>query len=381
MKRESEVLILGAGASGLMAASILKKNYILIDHNSSVGAKISISGGGRCNVTNRYVGIDNYVPRDEKIRKVFDRFDNKKLLKWLRSKGVALKLEKEGRYFCADGAKELVKTFRKCVNPSSLVLNCEIHSLRKRNDLFVMESSKGKFSARYVLVATGGLSYKKIGASSIGFDIARKFGHTVITPKPALVGFTVQKPQFWFKDLSGISIDVEIKVGEKRIDGNMLFTHRGVSGPAILNASLYWNGGYVEADFLKGKSAVSFLKNPKRAISTQLPLPKRFVKAFLDHLNIDDIAVGRLKKSEIEALRAFNGYRFAPAGTFGFERAEVTKGGVDLGELDQNMMSLAVNGLYFAGEVLNVTGELGGYNFQWAFSSAYVAAESINGSS
>ena len=185
------------------------------------------------------------------------------------------------------------------------------------------------------------MSYPSLGATDIGFKIAQKFGHTIIAPNPALVGFTVQKDQFWFKNLSGLSLeDVEIKVEDKVCRGGMLFTHKGCSGPVILSTSLYWQKGQISIDFLPSKKSY---------------LPKRFKKV--------------IQNSKFD----IHNYSFSPAGNFGYTKAEVTKGGVDTNEIDVNTMeSNLQKGLYFIGEVLDVTGELGGYNFQWAFSSGMV---------
>jgi len=203
---------------------------------------------------------------------------------------------------------------------------------------YTIKTNKGDIVAEKLIVASGGLSYASIGGSDIGFKIAQKFGHTVNRLDPALVGFTVQKDQFWFKELSGLSVDVKIKVLDKTVEGMMLFTHKGCSGPAILTTSLYWKKGNISIDFLPKKDSY---------------LPKRF-KQQIKGLDID-----------------LNNYEMSPAGNFGYTKAEVTKGGIYTKEVNNNFESKLQQNLYFIGEVLDVTGELGGYNFQWAFSSGY----------
>ncbi|MBT8347864.1 MAG: aminoacetone oxidase family FAD-binding enzyme, partial [Sulfurovum sp.] len=226
--------------------------------------------------------------------------------------------------------------------------------------------------------ASGGLSYPKIGASSIGYEIAEAFGHTLVKTAPALVGFTVQKDQFFFKELSGVSTDVKIHVGDEVCEGALLFAHKGMSGPAVLDASLYWEKGKIEIDFLPGFSWKS-VQGSKKQISSLLPMPKRVSKAFLLQFKLEDKPFHQLTKQELETLQTLSAYSLAPAGTFGYAKAEVTKGGVETSEIDSStMMSKKEDGIYFIGEVLDVTGRLGGYNFQWAFSSAYSCAKDVS---
>jgi len=369
-----DVAILGAGASGLfLAANLQHKNVLLLEHNLTVGAKIAVSGGGRANVTNEVMDESRYFAGDPTfVKKVLDRFDNRALLEWLVKRGCRPVVAKPRQYFCPKSAKELIAALKR-ESRAKLVVGAKIKYVRPG---FQIGTSKGVFAANNVVVATGGLSFKKLGASGVGYEIAKSFGHGITPLRPALVGFTVQPQQFWFKELSGISLKAHVKVGQKHFFDHILFAHRGISGPAILNASLYWEKGEIEIAFIK--NVWRFLQNPKKILSTQLPLPKRFVKTFLAHIGVRDIQLGRLSEDERKRLGAFESYKFAPAGTFGFERAEVTKGGVVLDEIDPlSMQSKLHKGLYFIGEVLDVTGELGGYNFQWAFSSAWVAKEAL----
>ncbi len=364
-----ETIILGAGASGLFLADLLKKDYLIIEHNNEIGKKIKVSGGGKCNITNKILSSKNYRGDNEFIEKTFKKFDNYDLLNWLKKRNLKVKELKPNQYFF-NSSNELLNYFKKIKNIS---FNTEILDLKDN----CVITDKGEFKAKNIIVATGGLSFKTLGASAIGYEIAKKLGHNIIDLKPALVGFTVQPSEAWFKKLSGISLKALVRVERFTYHDNILFSHRGITGPAILNASLRWDRGKIIINFLPQKSVSEFLKNPHKQISTQLPLPKRFIKEFLNQICIKDKKVKELKKEEKEKLKLLNAYEFAPAGTFGFEKAEVTKGGVDTSEIDEYMRSKIDKRFYFIGEVLDVTGELGGYNFQWAFSSAFSAFLSL----
>ena len=360
-----DTIIIGAGASGLFLGYLLKRNYLILEHNKEIGAKIKVSGGGKCNITNKILTPQNYRGDSEFVREIFKNFNNKDLLEWLKKNNLKVQELKKNQYFFSS-SEVLLNFFKQKVK--NVKTNIEVLDIEKK-DCFIIKTNKGEFKAKRVVIASGGVSFKKLGASDIGFKIAKKFGHTIIPLKPALVGLTVQPSEDWFKRLSGISFKAEVKVDKKIFNQEILFSHKGITGPAILNASLWWDKGFIEISFLK--DIKKYLKNPNRQISTQLPLPKRFVKEFLKKINLEDKKVKLLNKKEIEKLKLLENYKFAPAGTFGFERAEVTKGGVDVNEIGFDMQSKNEKGLYFIGEVLNVTGELGGYNFQWAFSSAY----------
>ncbi|CAA6813658.1 MAG: NAD(FAD)-utilizing dehydrogenases [uncultured Sulfurovum sp.] len=378
MKNQVDILILGAGASGLMLGSLLKgKDFLIIDNNPKIGAKILISGGGRCNITNGNVKPNNFVGEQRFVRNVIKRFDQHALLAWLAERELEPIVRKDHQYFCKSSAKELVYVFQKEISSRNIQLNTNIENIKKMGNGFEVLTSKGKIKAKKVVVATGGLSFPKLGATSIGYDIAKSFGHEVTTLSAGLVGFTVQPEQFFFKSLSGVATEVKITVGEKEINGSLLFAHKGISGPAVLDASLYWQKGKIEIDFMPTLN-VKALKSSKKNVSNVLGLATRVAKTFLEKLNITDKPCNKLSSDEWLKIESFKAYSFAPAGTFGYSKAEVTKGGVMLDDIDaSSMMSSKVDGLYFLGEVLDVTGELGGYNFQWAFSSAYVCAKGL----
>ncbi|MCH9739764.1 MAG: NAD(P)/FAD-dependent oxidoreductase [Epsilonproteobacteria bacterium] len=376
--QKADTIIIGAGASGLLLGALLShRDFLIIDNNPKVGSKILISGGGRCNITNDNVKPKNYLGNQRFVRNIIKRFDQNRLLTWLGERGLTPELRKNSQYFCKTSAKEVVDVLKREIENKKLKLQTTVKKVEKKGDFFELQTSQGIFIAKNVVVASGGLSFPKIGATSIGYDIAKSFGHSVNTLAPGLVGFTVQPEQFFFKTLSGISTDVKIRVGEKEINGSLLFAHKGISGPAVLDASLYWEKGKITIDFLP-TIKLEFLKSSKKNISNLVGLPSRVAKAFLEELNIEDKSANRLSSQEWQKLESLKNYSFAPAGTFGYGKAEVTKGGIDTDEIDaSSMMSRRVENLYFLGEVLDVTGELGGYNFQWAFSTAFVSSKAL----
>jgi len=375
---DHQLIIIGCGASALMLASLLPKNSaLLIDVNPRPGAKIRISGGGKCNITNARMDASFYFGEFDFVKEVLKHFDEQALLRWFERQGLHPVLRKESQYFCQNSSEELLDILLKKSRRQKFLLNEQVLSVRKRGEIFYVKTNKRTVTAPRVVVASGGLSFPSLGASGIGYEIAEHFGHTIRKTAPALVGFTVQKEQFFFKELSGVSVEVIIKAGEKICQGSLLFTHKGISGPAVLDASLFWEKGKIVIDFLPGFDW-QIVQRSKKQISSLFPMPKCVTKAFLLQFNIEDKAGTTLLPDELQKLKHLNEYTFAPAGTFGYSKAEVTKGGVSTDEIEEKTMgSKKVKGLYFIGEVQDVTGRLGGYNFQWAFSSAYVCAQSL----
>ncbi len=376
-----DVLILGAGASGLMCASHLDKKLSvgIVDGNSKIAQKIKISGGGKCNITNLYISRDNYDGDIEFIFNVFESFSRDDLLNYLHLNGVEPVLRKKRYYFCKNSSDEIIKIFKKATKHTDVFLNSEILWIKKEGDIFEVKTLKELYRAKKVVVATGGKSYKNLGASDIGLEIAKSFGIKTKEFTPALVGLTVQKEQFWMKELSGLSCPVAINVDSKVIKEELLFAHKGISGPAVLSASLYWQKGSITIDFLPQTDILELIKGSKKQLSSVIPLPKRLSKALLEALDIEDVECKRVTADIKEKLKKIHSYEFAPAGNFGFSKAEVCRGGVLTNELNSHTLeSLDIKDLYFIGEVVDVTGELGGYNFQWAFSSGYVCANAIN---
>ena len=528
-----DVLIIGAGAAGLfLAANLRGKNVALLEKNATPGKKILASGGGRCNVTNRRIDASNYLGDANFIKNILKNLDFKDVLNFFGE--LKFNEQKQSQFFCESGAKDVLGVLLKRARQSGAQIFCGVcvKDARKistdengkildaslaeeakfdsenlqdfkseQTEIFKVLAENGeKFYAKNLVVASGGLSYKSLGASDVGYEIARSFGIKVIPPAPALVGFTVQKEEFWFKNLSGVcfpaqillerapqksgddsksysqsksgdadvsadkfsvrreiiganlkqpsdksaplqtndlnsqkavtfteprqngeilelnltaneapldknresyesdakfnaSQEIEFNGGEilngdakawkssqkKRIEiaDDVLFTHKGISGPAVLNASLFWQKGLIEINFCPNFS-IETVQKSKKQLSTVLPLPRRFTLEFLRAAGLSDKPYDKYSQAEREKILLLFSYRFAPAGTFGFERAEVTKGGVDTDALEADCGVKGVRGLYFIGEVLNVTGMLGGYNLHFAFACALRAANVLS---
>lgn len=387
MNKNYDVLYLGGGAATLMSASEVNKNsnfkIAIVDANDKLGAKLKISGGGKCNITNVDVQNHHYDGNKFFVNEVFKQFNKDELLNFLDENSLKPTIRKERYYFCKDSANEIISLFTKQLSGVKLFLEHTILNVTKEENFFIVNTDKDQIRTKQLVVATGGESFKTLNASNIGLEIAKEFGHSVYDFEPALCGLTLQKEQFWMKELSGVSTPVKIEVALNKkdvrvINEDMLFAHKGISGPAILSASLYWRKGNISIDFLPNFNLKNEIKSSKKTLSTLLPLPKRFTQMFLSLVNLSDKICTKYSVQEIETLLLLQNYTFAPAGNFGFSKAEVSRGGVNVDEIDsKTMMSKKCDGLYFIGEVLNITGELGGYNFQWAFSSAYVSSKAI----
>ena len=353
------------------------RNILLIDHNPKPGLKIKVSGGGKCNVTNDEVSEDNYLGESDFVASVLRRYTPQQLLNFLKQKGVVPKIRSFGQYFCTKSADEVIGALRKDIKTAEFLLSHEIIDVVK-DEAYTIKTDKTKIKAKHLVVATGSSAYPQVGGSDIGLRLAKELGHNTEPFVPVLVGWTVQKDQFWMKELSGISSWVSIDVGHKKLFGDLLFAHKGISGPAVLSASLYWRRGQVRIDFLPNSSLKDVLKDRKKQISTQLQLPKRLIKLLLENINVKDQPVQSLSAQEYEKLSLLKAYPMAPAGNFGLKKAEACRGGVQTSEIDAKTMQSSLHeNLYFIGEVVDVTGELGGYNFQWAFASAVVCAEAL----
>lgn len=374
-----DVIIIGAGASGLFLGANLKgKKVAILEKNSIAGKKILASGGGRCNITNRFVSAKNYLGEQKFIEQILKVLTPDQVLKFFSE--LKFSEEKQNQFFCDSGAKSVLSVLLKRQN-ADIFYNKEVLGAKKIDEIFEISTKSEKFRARNLVIASGGLSYKALGASDIGYKIANNFGIKTSALAPALVGFSVQKDEFWFKELSGVSLKADVKINSKnesyKFSGDLLFTHRGISGPAILNASLFWQKGRICINFLS-KFSEKNLIDGKKQLSSVLPLPKRFVLEFLRNFGLKDRAFYEFNDNERQIIKRLFAYEFAPAGTFGFERAEVTKGGVKSKFLDENLQASNVNGLYFIGEVLEITGMLGGYNLHFAFASALKVARVLN---
>jgi predicted Rossmann fold flavoprotein len=381
MKKRYDVVILGAGASGLMCAGWLRRNsglsVAVIEGNAKPAAKLKISGGGKCNITNVDVQAKHFFGDPDLVEAVLGMFSQEDLLEFLRQRELVPVIRKGRYYFCEKSSDEIISLLLRECEGADFFYSRKIESVMHDGG-FIVQTEKERFEASRVVVATGGVSFRTVGATDVGIRIARAFGHETVPFAPALAGLTLQKEQFWMKALTGISLPVRITAEGRVIEEDLLFAHRGISGPAVLSASLYWHRGEIEVDFLPETEIRQACRGEKKLVSTVMNLPRRFSRAFLEQIGVDDKACNRLSEAELERLQRIHRYRFAPAGTFGFTKAEVSRGGVAAEMLNHyTMESLLREGLYFVGEVVDVTGELGGYNFQWAFSSAVAAARAL----
>lgn len=375
-----DVLILGAGASGLMCASHLDKNLDLaiVDVNAKVAQKLKVSGGGKCNITSINVSENNYDGDKDFISYSLNNFSKDDLLNYLHVEGLEPVVRKNRYYFCKDSSDEIINILKKNSSFAQIILNTNVLHVEKKENIFEVETNKNILKTKKLIVATGAKSFASLGASEIGLDIAKNFDIKVKEFTPALVGLTLQKEQFWMKELSGLSCYVNIKVEDKILQEDLLFAHKGISGPAVLSASLYWKKGNIAIDFLPNENILELVNGSKKLVSSVINVPRRLSKSILTALHVEDIECKKLTKEMLKNLQKIHNYEFAPAGNFGFTKAEVCRGGVLSDELNlATLESLHVEGLYFIGEVVDVTGELGGYNFQWAFSSAVTCAQSI----
>lgn len=376
-----DVLILGAGASGLMCAANLEKNLSvgIVEINSKIAQKLKISGGGKCNITNAEVTPNNYDGDYDFVEASLESFSKSDLLDFLHARDVEPELRKNRYYFCKKSSDEIIDILKRESDYAEILLNRDILHVSKKDKLFEVKTSKDILRAKRVVVATGAKSYAALGASDIGLNIAKSFDIKVKEFTPALVGLTIQREQFWMKELSGLSCYVHIKVAGKTLREELLFAHKGISGPAVLSASLYWQKGSMSIDFLPENDILELIKDSKKLLSSVIPLPKRLSKALLEALHVEDIECKKITPEIKQKLGNIHNYEFSPAGNFGFSKAEVCRGGVVSDGLNPyTLESLHVEDLYFIGEVVDVTGELGGYNFQWAFSSGVACARGIN---
>ncbi|MDD4883793.1 MAG: NAD(P)/FAD-dependent oxidoreductase [Sulfuricurvum sp.] len=379
MKRY-DVIILGGGAAGLMCAAQLRENTALsiavIEGNAKPALKLKASGGGKCNLTNVEVDASHYLGDEKLVSSVLEGFSKEALLEYFYQGGLRPVIRKERYYFCPKSSDEVISILLGKARGCDLLLGHKIVSVEGESS-FVVTTDKGGFEALNVVLATGGASYKELGASDIGLKIAQHYALKTIPFNPALVGLTLQPKEFWMKELSGISCRAQIRVAGRVLEEDLLFAHKGISGLVVLSASLYWHRGEIAINFLPGFD-LEKIRREKKILSTAITLPKRFMKAFLEAVDLEDKPCNRLSAEEFEKLKTIQNYTMAPSGTFGFSKAEACRGGIACEEIDPStMQSRKIRGLYCIGEVVDVTGELGGYNFQWAFSSAVVCAKAI----
>jgi len=384
-----DAIIIGAGAAGLICASIAaqrgRKTW-LIDHASKTAEKIRISGGGRCNFTNINTKPENFLSGNPHFCKsALAQYDQHDFIKLVEKHGIAYHEKKLGQLFCDDSATQIIQMLLKECEDAGVRYTQETTAseITKTENGYSVKTNHGTRNCESLVIATGGLSIPKIGATRFGYDIAKQFGLKVLETYPALVPFTFQTTILErCKALSGLSVEASVSCNGTTFNEGLLFTHRGLSGPSILQISSYWHeGDEISVNLAPETDMLEFFKtrretNPKQDIETALGhiLPARLAESICEHEGI----VGRLAElgnQKIETLAAaVNNWRIKPAGTEGYRTAEVTLRGVDTDELSSKTMECKNHpGLFFIGEVVDVTGWLGGYNFQWAWSSGYVA--------
>lgn len=383
-----DVIVIGAGAAGLMAASqagLRGRKVLLIEHTDKIGEKIRISGGGRCNFTNLGASPKNYISSNPHFAiSALSRYTQYDFIKLVESYNIAYHEKTLGQMFCDGSSSQIINMLiEECKKGGvEIIKSCLVNEFKK-NGLFYLATSAGEFASESLIVATGGLSIPKLGATDFSYRIAKQFGLNIISPKPALVPLTVSENDLeFYKSLSGVSAYSIVTYKKATFKENILFTHRGLSGPAILQISSYLEQ---ESDqeiainllpdinlqqvFAKEKSSKVLVSNFLKTFLT-----KRFVENWLTP-NLSSKCIADAKLKELEAIaRELHNFKVQIVGNEGYQKAEVTSGGVDTKELSsKTMCSNKIDGLYFIGEAVDVTGWLGGYNFQWAWSSGFVA--------
>ncbi|MGM0481142.1 MAG: NAD(P)/FAD-dependent oxidoreductase [Pseudomonadota bacterium] len=389
-----DVIIIGAGAAGLHCAAQAAqrgKSVLVIDHAKQAGKKILISGGGRCNFTNLYTSPDNYLSSNPHFCKsALSRYTQWDFMALVDEYQIPYHEKTLGQLFCDDSAKDIVKMLlAECQRYGAQVqLRTEILQVSYQSP-YQINTTQGSYQADKLVVACGGLSMPKLGATPLGYQLAEQFGHDIVPVRAGLVPFTLQEQQKQhFAELSGISLPITASAGEGYFKEAMLFTHRGLSGPAILQISSYWSpGDNVNLNLLPDLDALQWLKQaqqeqPKAQLGTvlQSQFPKRVVQALAEEHNwpLSQRLADASNKQFEGIAEDLNHWSLKPSGTEGYRTAEVTLGGVNVDQVSSKTMASKLQpGLYFIGEVLDVTGWLGGYNFQWAWASAYAAAQDL----
>ena len=391
MRRETsfDVLILGAGAAGLMCAIEAGKRgrrVVVLERAQRVGKKILISGGGRCNFTNIHCKPENFISANPHFCKsALARYTPKDFIALIEKHKVPYHEKTLGQLFCDGSSSEIVEMLlSECRRAKvEIILGCDVLGVEQVDSHFLVHIHKEDFAATSVVIATGGLSIPKIGATSFGYDIAEQFGIATVQPYPALVPLTFNAKDLRdYADLSGVSTEVVASIGRHRFREKMLFTHRGLSGPAILQVSSYWKAGNaVRIDLAPDSEITPELLAPAsprtlNALRSAMRkhLPARLADRWFDLHVPPDFTNHSLR----ELARQLHDWKLTPAGTEGYAKAEVTVGGINTDELSAKSMECKkVPGLYFIGEVVDVTGHLGGFNFQWAWASGFAAGQAV----
>jgi predicted Rossmann fold flavoprotein len=370
-----------------MEAGRRGRSVLVIEHAERVGKKIAISGGGRCNFTNTNTTPKNFISANLHFAKsALARYTPADFVALIERRGIRYHEKKLGQLFCDGSAQQIIDMLLdECASAGvEIVTSCKVAEVQ-RDSAFALQTSRGAFESESLVIATGGLSIPKIGATDFGYRVARQFGLKIVAPTPALVPLTLDAADLnFFKPLSGVSVAANVSCRGAEFAENILVTHRGLSGPAILQISSYWSrGDTLSIDLLPGGDAREILSGRRESgaeLATLLGarLPKRFAQTWCE-LYAPSRALKSFTAAELERIaERLHSWELRPSGTEGFHKAEVTKGGVDTGELSSKTLEARrVPGLYFIGEVVDVTGHLGGYNFQWAWSSGFAAGQYV----
>lgn len=382
-----DVIIIGGGAAGFFAARMLVSqgiNTLILDMGKDALRKVLVSGGGRCNFTNINANKTRYFGKNPNfVISALSRFKPTDFLDWAKSHGLTAVEKEAGQFFCKQGATTIVNAMIKDAKGAKIKLGVTVKYVEKKADDFVVKTSAGNFCGKKVIVASGGISFPKLDVSDIGYKIAKNFGHKIIPVRSALVAL---KTNAFSADLMGISLPVEIKIGKNKIKDSLLFTHFGIGGPAAYRASLFDFNEDLRINFMPKVDAFAFLKSAKttngaKNLGTILSskFPERFVKWLLRNSNITDKKISDCKDKDLGKLaQQLNDFVIShkTLSRRGFEAAEITAGGVDTNEISSKTFeSKLCAGLYFVGEVLDVSGDLGGFNLHFAFASGSVAGK------
>jgi len=391
MNNKYDVIIIGAGAAGMMSAIEAGKRgrkVLLVDHYKKIGEKIRISGGGRCNFTNIHTNPNKFLSQNPKfVRSALSQYTQNDFINLINKYEIKFHEKKLGQLFCDHSAQQIVEMLLKECELKNVTILKEfiVKDVSKQNDQYLISTETEKYSSESLVIATGGLSVPKIGATSFGYEIAKKFDHNIIETLPALVPLTFsEKILEMCKELSGLSVEAIVSFNKVLFQEGMLFTHRGLSGPSILQISSYWKQGENIKVNLSPKLNVYQLLEEKRKLNPKFDilniigeiLPKRLAQIICSENKVSG-NISELSNKILKQLSEnINAWLINPTGSEGYRTAEVTLGGVDTKELSsKTMMSNKHKNLFFIGEVVDVTGHLGGYNFQWAWSSGYVAGQ------
>ena len=384
-----DAIIIGAGASGMMCAltaGYQGRRVLLLDHAPKAGAKIRISGGGKCNFTNRHVSPSHYHSQNPHfVTSALARYPSSQFIEWVERHGIEYEEREHGQLFTCRGAGEIIAMLRTECDWAgvSMRLNCHIERIQWQDGVYQLNTSFGRFHATALVIATGGLSYPKLKASAFGYRVAEQFGVSVIPPRPGLVGLKIGLADW--AELAGISLTVGIGCRGHYWVRDLLFTHTGISGPAVLMVSNVWHSGLsISLNLFPHRDLVAELKQVKQENRSLKPwlrsqLPKRLADVYWQSFPLE----GKTAEMSDQALRdwaeGLQAWQLTPSGTDGYAKAEVTLGGVDTADISSKTMEAKQQkGLYFIGEVLDVTGDLGGYNFQWAWASGFACGIAIS---